>query len=85
MLFLSLLLLAVALRPVISLSAPHPQLKRLDDANTTFPDLYEATIADLQAGLDAGHFTSVDLVTVRTSAPTLILRIMPPHRLTLPE
>ncbi|KAF7316089.1 Amidase domain-containing protein [Mycena indigotica] len=29
----------------------------------TLPDLYEATIADLQAGLDAKAFTSVDLVT----------------------
>ncbi|KAF8129135.1 amidase signature domain-containing protein [Mycena galopus ATCC 62051] len=30
--------------------------------NVTFPDLYEATIAELQAGLAAGDFTSVDLV-----------------------
>lgn len=27
-----------------------------------FPDLYEASITELQAGLDAGHFTSVDLI-----------------------
>ncbi|EJF59884.1 amidase signature enzyme [Dichomitus squalens LYAD-421 SS1] len=27
------------------------------------PDLYEASIAELQAGLEQGHFTSVDLVT----------------------
>ncbi|PPR01017.1 hypothetical protein CVT26_015618 [Gymnopilus dilepis] len=27
-----------------------------------FPDLYEASVAELQAGLDAGTFTSVDLV-----------------------
>ncbi|KAG6847917.1 hypothetical protein H0H93_004893 [Arthromyces matolae] len=27
-----------------------------------FPDLYEATIAELQSGLNAGHFSSVDLV-----------------------
>ncbi|KAG6892869.1 hypothetical protein C0993_002676, partial [Termitomyces sp. T159_Od127] len=26
------------------------------------PDLYEASIAELQAGLDAGHFSSVELV-----------------------
>ncbi|KAJ6469167.1 amidase signature enzyme [Mycena vitilis] len=26
------------------------------------PDLYEATVPELQAGLDAGHFSSVDLV-----------------------
>ena len=31
----------------------------------TFPDLYEASIAELQAGLDEGQFTSVDLVKVR--------------------
>ena len=31
----------------------------------TFPDLYEASIAELQAGLEKGHFTSVDLVKVR--------------------
>ncbi|KAJ7165363.1 amidase signature enzyme [Mycena filopes] len=28
----------------------------------TFPDLYEASVPELQAGLEAGHFTSVDLV-----------------------
>lgn len=28
------------------------------------PDLYEASVSDLQAGLDAGQFTSVDLVKV---------------------
>ena len=30
-----------------------------------FPDLYEASVAELQAGLDAGTFTGVDLVKVR--------------------
>jgi hypothetical protein len=25
-----------------------------------FPDLYEASVLELQAGLDAGHFSSVD-------------------------
>ncbi|KAJ6557849.1 amidase signature enzyme [Mycena capillaripes] len=55
MLLRSLLAFAVALQPVFASSAPRA------DAST-FPDLYEATIADLQAGLDAGHFTSVDLV-----------------------
>ena len=29
-----------------------------------YPDLYEASITELQAGLEQGHFTSVDLVTV---------------------
>jgi len=31
-------------------------------AAPVFPDLYEASITELQAGLDAGHFTSVDLI-----------------------
>ena len=35
---------------------------------TVFPDLYEASVLELQAGLDAGHFSSVDLVKVLTSA-----------------
>lgn len=29
-----------------------------------FPDLYEASVLELQRGLDAGHFSSVDLVKV---------------------
>ena len=33
-------------------------------AVTEFPDLYEASILQLQAGLDAGSFSSVDLVKV---------------------
>lgn len=41
-----------------------------------FPDLYEASVADLQAGIDAGHFTSVDLVKVCVEAP-LIQCIIP--------
>ncbi|KAH9474886.1 Putative amidase [Psilocybe cubensis] len=31
-------------------------------AAVKFPDLYEASVLELQAGLDAGHFSSVDLV-----------------------
>ena len=34
-------------------------------SSTAFPDLYEASISELQAGLDNGHFTSVHLVKVR--------------------
>ncbi|KAH7337830.1 amidase signature enzyme [Rhizoctonia solani] len=30
---------------------------------TRFPDLYEASIQELRSGLDAGHYSSVDLVT----------------------
>jgi amidase len=39
----------------------------LDGKTTTrpvFPDLYEASVLELQAGLDAGHFSSVHLVKV---------------------
>lgn len=36
------------------------------------PDLYEASIAELQDGLKHGHFTSVDLVKVRLR-PTCFL------------
>ena len=31
---------------------------------TVFPDLYEASVLELQAGLDARTFSSVDLVKV---------------------
>jgi amidase len=34
-------------------------------AKRPFPDLYEASIQELQTGLDAKQFTSVDLVRVR--------------------
>lgn len=37
----------------------------------TFPDLYEASIAELQTGLEKGLFTSVDLVKVSYSTRTL--------------
>ncbi|KAJ7060966.1 amidase signature enzyme [Mycena amicta] len=56
--FRSFLGLALAATPILSFS-PAPAARA--DASS-LPDLYEATIADLQAGLDAGHFTSVDLV-----------------------
>ncbi|KAF8873639.1 amidase signature domain-containing protein [Gymnopilus junonius] len=34
----------------------------ISTAAFAFPDLYKASIAELQAGLDGGHFTSVDLI-----------------------
>ena len=37
---------------------------RTATSGTVFPDLYEASILELQAGLNAGHFSSVDLVKV---------------------
>lgn len=36
-----------------------------------FPDLYEASVESLQAGLDAGLFSSVDLVQVLPFFPSL--------------
>jgi hypothetical protein len=41
---------------------------------TAFPDLYEASISELQAGLDSGHFTSVHLVKVRINFLDSMLR-----------
>lgn len=40
---------------------------------TIFPDLYEASVLELQAGLDAGHFSSVDLVKVLIVSDSLYL------------
>lgn len=46
----------------------------LDKAKETqgvhYPDLYEASVLELRAGLDAGHFSCVDLVKVCTSLHT---------------
>ncbi|KAH7928864.1 amidase signature enzyme [Leucogyrophana mollusca] len=39
-----------------------PEREILSDSTSGFPDLYEASIADLQSGLQQGSFTSVDLV-----------------------
>nr|GAT52318.1 predicted protein [Mycena chlorophos] len=51
----SVLVLALGPVAVFSFSQSRPR--------ANLPDLYEATLADLQAGLEAGQFTSVDLVT----------------------
>lgn len=50
-------------------------------ASIQFPDLYEASILELQQGLDAGHFSSVDLVKVgaifwTVIAPTETIHIL---------
>ena len=37
-----------------------------------FPDLYEASIAELQTGLERGDFTSVDLVKVGVFRPEIL-------------
>jgi amidase len=45
-------------RDDVSVKAPQASL------STGFPDLYEASISELQEGLELGQFTSVDLVKV---------------------
>jgi hypothetical protein len=77
MLLRSFCAVALALQSVLSFSTPRADAP-------TFPDLYEATIADLQAGLDAGYFTSVDLVDVNASQHDAFLSLTK-HRPTLPE
>lgn len=49
------------------------------------PDLYEASIAELQDGLEHGHFTSVDIVKVHPCPTISIERShLAYHRLILP-
>ena len=43
------------------------------DTRMAFPDLYEASIAELQDGMEKGLFTSVDLVKVSFDDPALAL------------
>ena len=45
-----------------------PAIPVTDASATALPDLYEATIEELAAGLEQGDFTSVDLVEVRDLA-----------------
>lgn len=45
--------------------------------SAVFPNLYEASIAELQAGLKQEHFTSIDLVTVSLALTRISL-----HRIT---
>ena len=56
-------------RTIIDGTALPPDSRRLAStrratSSITLPDLYEASIAELQSGLEQGLFTSVDLVTV---------------------
>ncbi|KAG6856087.1 hypothetical protein H0H87_007527 [Tephrocybe sp. NHM501043] len=51
----------VFLVPVLTLILPSWSALLLR-AKPVFPDLYEASVAELQAGLKDGHFSSVDLV-----------------------
>ncbi|KAH0581111.1 hypothetical protein H2248_012239 [Termitomyces sp. 'cryptogamus'] len=54
--FMFLFFVCVLIQPLWS--ATLPQVRK----SIALPDLYEASIAELQAGLSAGHFSSVDLV-----------------------
>lgn len=50
---------------VFSLILGHTHGRGTVKVQGSFPDLYEATIAELQEGMVRGHFSSVDLVRVR--------------------
>lgn len=62
-------LLAVGILVLALVCASHGQTSAQlpTSAAINFPDLYEASIAELQDGLERGHFTSVDLVKVSMS------------------
>lgn len=62
---------SVLLAVVVCLQITREVITALDGTvktETVFPDLYEASVLELQAGLDAGHFSSVDLVKVLTNS-----------------
>ncbi|KIK52738.1 hypothetical protein GYMLUDRAFT_179802 [Collybiopsis luxurians FD-317 M1] len=48
-------------RAAVGIPTSSLHINRVSD-NSDLPDLYEASVLELQEGLDAGHFTSVDLV-----------------------
>lgn len=56
--------LAILCIVVFALHSIAPHIERGRRNRGHLPDLYDATISDLQTGLSAGHFTSVDLVAV---------------------
>ncbi len=49
------------------------QLAEVDRVGS-FPDLYEASISELQKGLQNGEFSSVDLVQVSIFLPMFVLK-----------
>ena len=55
------------------------------EPSTNLPDLYEASISELQSGLQAGAFTSVDLIKVYMSSIKVNAPLTDMHRLTLLE
>lgn len=56
--------LALILALVYTSHGLKQEVLRLPNAAPPFPDLYEASVAELQDGLQKGLFTSVDLVKV---------------------
>lgn len=61
------LLSALAIFVAVVCGSPSDGQKEASSSSVTFPDLYEASIEELQVGLEKGHFTSVDLVKVSAS------------------
>ena len=61
--WLSLAIHSVATRTVSGLASDQASFQ-VSHASDKFPDLYEASIAELQHGLQNGDFSSVDLVEV---------------------
>lgn len=61
---LSLLTIGILVLALVCASQGQTSAQSPTSAAINFPDLYEASIAELQDGLERGHFTSVDLVKV---------------------
>ncbi|OJT03693.1 hypothetical protein TRAPUB_5721 [Trametes pubescens] len=59
---LSLLTIGILVLALVCASRGQTSAQSPESAVFNFPDLYEASIAELQDGLERGHFTSVDLV-----------------------
>ncbi|KAH9848115.1 amidase signature enzyme [Lenzites betulinus] len=59
---LSLLTIFVLVLGLVCASHGMAAEQAVASSAASFPDLYEASIAELQEGLEKGHFTSVDLV-----------------------
>jgi hypothetical protein len=83
---LAILTLIFFLLPATANSGTHLNLMTFKASSVTLPDLYEASIAELQDGLVKGHFTSVQLVKVDScSSGTYLMQYLISHRLTLTE
>lgn len=74
----------VALAQELTRATPPIVMMTVTDAETSeskLPDLYEASIAELNLGLNKGLFTSVDLVKVRGNLYRIleIIHLIPSH------